>query len=331
MNSFNDKVVLVTGATGLICSNLVFDLLSNTSARIIAVGRSIEKLNDIFSKCDKDRICMIAQDVSIPLSIEESVDYIFHGAGPIDSKTIKEHPYAVISPNIIGLLNCYELAKKQKANGINCKVVVFSSATVYANRTSDDVLVTEDDTYIAEKIDSANSCYSESKRIAEVISNAMAKEMNIDTVRVRFSYVFGNTYFKPNTAFYQFVNTAMSGESISMNNSGLPRRDNIYVDDAVSGLETVALKGVSGEVYNISTNEFGGNFASIDEIANVIIECSNRINGFDSKLTYKQMASDKRLPGIILDNKRLRELGWEPKVSLFDGVERIITQIKAEE
>jgi nucleoside-diphosphate-sugar epimerase len=102
------------------------------------------------------------------------------------------------------------------------------------------------------------------------------------------------------------------------------------VTDAVDGLLTVAKYGISGEAYHISSNGDAGNFVSVDEIAQAIVDATAEIRGMSSK---KIKVGDgtpftDRIPGLRLDNSKLKNLGWSVKVSLKDGVKKTIESMQ---
>ena len=334
MSELNNKTVLITGATGLIGSNLVKYLMALGDVTVIAAGRSQEKLENAFkSYLNEKRFSIEAFDVSEKIeSIKVPVDYIFHAAGPMEGKVIQRTPINVINPNIMGTINCLELLRvlEQKWDK-RSRLVVFSSVTVYANNTTADLVVTEEDTNVTERLESIGAPYSQSKRMAEVITSAYIRQYNCDAVIARFSTVYGDTIYHPDTAFFQFVDKAISGEKIMMNVSGIGRRDNIYVDDAIKGLVTIAVKGKTGEAYNISSNGDLGNFAAIDEIAQLILdEADDRRPPEDKhhyKVEYKDGGKNSRKPGLRLDNSKLKSLGWSVKTSLREGIKATIDSI----
>ena len=333
MNEFEGKTVIVTGATGLIGSNLVYKLLQNDSIKVIAVGRNKKKLEVVFSQyLDDKRLILEECDVSLPIEWNDDINYIFHAASPIAGNIIRETPIDVILPNIVGTLNILNFIEKQREEkGINAKLIIFSSATVYSNIEKQDIVVNEGETSIADALDAQNAPYSESKRMIEVIARSFVKQKKMDISIVRFSYVYGYTKSSPNTAFYQFIKTALSGQNIVLNNKGLPRRDNIYIDDAVNGLLYVAKNGESGEAYNISTNTEKNNFAAIDEMAFIIASVVNEKKKTDIKVEYKDSSAEySRLPGVVLNNDKLHSLGWEVKIGLEEGISRTINQFMKE-
>ncbi|MDD3138275.1 MAG: NAD(P)-dependent oxidoreductase [Lachnospiraceae bacterium] len=327
MGDFSNKTIIVTGASGLIGSNLVLRLLEDRTTKVIAIGRNKKKLSQVFEAYLADEnLTILEHDIGNPLVMDEAIDYIFHAAGPISGNIIRETPVTVIRPNIMGTLNMLNFMSKQREEkNKEAKLIIFSSATVYGNTYCEDTVVHEEDTSIADGLDAINAPYSESKRMVEVIAKAYAKQERLSASIVRFSYVYGYTKSLPNTAFYEFIKKALAGEDIVLNNAGLPRRDNIYIEDAIDGLLTVAARGLNGESYNISTNMQGSNFAAVDEMAFVIADIVNEKNGTNVKVLYKEDDYiSERAPGIVLCNDKLKALGWNVNNDLKRGIEKTI-------
>lgn len=325
MNELQGKTVLVTGATGLIGSHLVGRLL-NENVRVVAIGRSEEKLKTIFKdSLGNDHFHYVVGNIAEKIPDEvKSVDLIFHAASPISGQEIRNVPVDVIEANLSGTKSCLEYLRKQKSEkGVNGRLIVFSSVTVYGNNSGDDITVDETDTCIAEALEADTAVYSESKRMIEVISRAYFKQYDVDSVIVRIGYVYGFAESRPNTAFYEFINKAIRGEDIVLNNSGIARRDNIYVSDVVDALILLAAKGKAGEVYNISSFGEKGHFKAIDEIAEIISSSVNAQTGKNVQVIRRQ-STDKRNPGVLVDNHKLKSLGWELKMDINEGVMQIV-------
>lgn len=330
MNKYSNKTVLVTGATGLIGSHIVDKLMSYGDVKVIALSRSEKKLKTGFAEYNEsDMFKMVAQDICNPIQIQEPIDYIFHAAGPMEGKIIREYPVDVINPNIIGTINCLEFLKKQnKMINRDGRLILFSSVTVYGNNTNNDITVDETLTNITEYLESVSAPYSQSKRMSEVITLAYIKQYSIDAVICRFSTVYGSTRFIPDTAFFEFISKAINGDNIILNSSDLPRRDNIYIDDAVEGVLLVGTDGNIGEAYNISSNGDFDNYASVDEIAKYIISCVREDYGKRNiELIYKNNVSTKRKTGLKLDNKKVKALGWNINYSLKKGIKETLEDI----
>lgn len=327
MNDFNGKTVLVTGATGLIGSNLVDRLMSMKNVNVIALARNREKLNIAFSEyMDNENFNVLVQDICTPINIPDgvSVDYIFHAAGAMTGEIINNRPLEVIDANLTGTRNCLELLNKQNKNGYKGRLVLFSSVTVYGNNSDTDKTVTEKDTDIAGVLDIPYAAYAETKRMSEVLALSYFRQCDIDVVIARLSTVYGFTKFPPNTAFYEFITKALNNEDILLKNSNLPRRDNIYIDDAVNGLLLICEKGIKGEAYNISSNGELGNFAAVDEIAEIISEIAKEIYKKNVKVKYENTSTQYRGAGIKLDNVKLKGLGFLVELSLERGIKETI-------
>ncbi len=327
MNSFYGKTVLVTGATGLIGSHLVDALMLMENVNVIALSRSKEKLEKGFAEyIGRPNFQYISQDIAEPLKLKGTiVDFVFHAAGPMERTIVFNYPLEVINANIIGTENCLNLLfKQQKEKNISGRLIIFSSVTVYGNNTDHDIKVTEEDTDITETLVSNSAPYSQSKRMSEVIALAHIKQCNSDAVIARFSTVYGNTRYMPDAAFFEFIKKAVAGEDIILNGNAFARRDNIYVNDAVKAILLLAIKGKTGEAYNISSGAELGNFAAVDEIASTIAKIANKKYGRSEKeivhVIRRIKDIDGRKAGLILDNSKLKSLGWKLETSVEQGI-----------
>ena len=326
MLNFKGKTILITGASGFIGSSIVFHLIKFKKIKIIALSRNKKTLSRIFAKYKNHKnLTLISQDISKPFyNIKKKIDYIFHAASPQEAKIIKKKPLDVIFPNILGTINCLNFIKKNKKK---IRLVFFSSVTVYGNNSNANLKLSETNTSVTDTIASENAPYSHSKRMSEVIINSYVRQYKIDSVICRLSTVYGPTHYKINNAFFEFINNAILGKDIFVKFSILPKRDNIYVDDAISGLFFVALKGKMGETYNISSNGELGNFLSVSEIAKLIIKIyNNNFNKLSKKIKLKLKKNKYIKPkfGIRLNNSKLKKLGWRLTTGISEGIKKTI-------
>ena len=323
-NIYKGKVVLVTGASGLIGSNLVNRLLRFDGVHVIALGRDRGRLQQVFrSQLSNPALTLVEHDISVPLAISLGrIDFVFHAAGPISGQIIRMDPLSVVSANLKGLINCLDYLQNQKNDtGVVGTIIVFSSATVYGNAYDCQTVVKETETAMAETLDSPTAPYSESKRMVEVVARSYAAQCGLVVKIARFSYVYGYCKIPPSTAFYEFIKKAIKGEDLLFKQSGFAKRDNIYVDDAVDGVLHVCEYGMSCEAYNISSCGEGGNFAAIDEIAGEISRRANADGRRNVRVVVQHQG--KRNAGVMLDNTKLVGLGWKLTTSLADGIGQV--------
>ena len=323
MNDFSGKTVLVTGATGLIGSNIVDRLMTMGAVKVIALARNKGKLEKGFAEfIGNENFSAVIQDICAPIILPKDVkvDYIFHTAGAMTGEVINNRPLEVIDANLTGTRNCLDLLREQKKVGYGGRLVLFSSVTVYGNNSNSDRTVTEKDTDIAGTLDVPYAAYAETKRMSEVLALSYCRQYDIDVVIARLSTVYGYTRFPPNTAFYEFIKKALNNENIVLKSSGLPRRDNIYIDDAVNGLLLICKKGTTGDAYNISSNGDLGNFVAVDEIAETVAKVANYEYGKAVKVKYENTLKQNRGAGVKLDNEKLKGLGLEVELSMEKGI-----------
>jgi nucleoside-diphosphate-sugar epimerase len=326
-DAYSGSTVLVTGATGLIGSAIVYTLLERGDVRVIAASRSQDKLNTCFGRYFEHRnFSTIVQDASQPLHVQEPVHYIFHAAGPIASNIIRHKPLQVISPNLFGLQNCLEFLREQKEyRGILGRIIIFSSATVYGHRIGENTSVCEDDTQLAEALNERTAAYSEVKRMAEVLGLAYSREYSMDVVIARFSYVYGCPEIEPATAFFDIANKVLCGEDIEILNPEQAILDYIFVTDAVNGVLQVGARGRRGEAYNISSNGELGCYVSMDQLAKHMIDIANTNRVDANKLClHFPTGGIQRKNGIKMNNQKLKQLGWHLSTSIQDGIEQVL-------
>lgn len=326
-NRFKEKRVLVTGATGLIGYNLVTSLVGVEGIAVIAHVRDLTKAKRTFIEYLRHpSISFVVGDVKEPIDHKVGlVDYIFHAAGPQENDIILNDPVGVICTNLFGVKNCLEYLKCQELEyGSAGRLICFSSVTIYQNPIEGTLLVTESDTHYAPKLSQANASYAESKRMIEVLCSSYNKQHGVDVVIGRLSTVYGFCPNPTNTAFFEFIISAVNHGQVRLQNRNGPRRDNIYVDDAIRGLLKVALDGKSGEIFNISSSGDLGNFASVGDFATKIAQYSGATLLEDQKASSTQETRGWKSAHkeLLLSNQKLVSLGWSLETELFEGIRR---------
>ncbi len=327
------KTVFVTGATGLVGSQLVKIILAcnrirKLNIKVLALVRSEEKAKQVFGHLlELPELKLHLGDVTRRMDVEGEVDYIIHAASQTVSKEFVTHPVETIDTSFVGTKNILELAAEKKSRS----VVYVSSMEAYGNPGQMDRRATEKDLGYIDNL-SVRSCYSEGKRFCECLCACYYSEYEVPVKIARLAQTFGaGVSHSENRVFAQFAKSAMNGTDIVLHTQGKSFGNYCYTADVVTGLLTVMLKGENGQAYNVVCENATMRIAQMaqlvaDEIAggkiNVVFDIP------ESALTYGY-APDVELR---LDGQKLRNLGWEPAIApdLATMYRRMIASFQAQ-
>lgn len=316
----DDGRVLVTGASGLIGSCLIdLLMLANKHGRrfeVYALGRNAEKLKNRFTAfAGSGLLHVIEQDIQTPLDSSVEYDYIIHGASNADPRSYALYPAETMLINLEGAKNVLNYCKKHNST----RVIMLSTFEIYGN-TGNDVYV-ETDTGVLDQ-NMIRSCYPESKRCMEILTRCYVAEYGAKAMIGRLCSIYGPTMEKNDSkAHAQFIRNALCGENIVLKSKGEQRRTYCYVIDAVTGILTTLERGVSGEAYNIS-NEDG--VVTIANVAKTIAEIAGTKVVFDLPDEIEKKGFSKP-QNCVLDNTKLKALGWKGHYSLYQGLNETIS------
>ncbi|MCM8831847.1 MAG: NAD-dependent epimerase/dehydratase family protein [Candidatus Omnitrophica bacterium] len=328
-NYFNKKKILIVGGAGFVGSNLArYILQDNELVTILIIDNllSSERINIP----DDHRVFFIEGSITddrILKHIYDDFSYIFHLATYHGNQSSIHDPIRDHENNTLTTLKLLNHIKDFR----NLEKFIYSSAGCsVAEKTFDNARPTTEDDPINLNQDSP---YSISKIIGEFYCVYFHKQHNVPTVRARFQNVYGPWEIlgagqwrgTPATVWRNviptFIYKALKNKPIPIENNGIATRDFIYVDDICKGLILCALKGKNGDVYNFGTNIE----TSIKDLAEIILKLTK------SKSTVEYLPkrpwdnSGKRFASI---DKARKELGFEPKVSLSDGLKMTIEWTK---
>lgn len=121
LEKLRNKSVLITGATGLVCSAIV-DLLISSDLNIVvyAAGRSRERVNNRFGESVK----FVEYDATKPINFDVEIDYIIHGASNATPNLYVEQPVETMKANIFGVYNLLEYARKKMLRRLSIYLLV---------------------------------------------------------------------------------------------------------------------------------------------------------------------------------------------------------------
>jgi nucleoside-diphosphate-sugar epimerase len=321
-----EKALLVTGATGLLGSQLVFaadmyNEIENGGITIYAVARNKEKAEKMF-KGHSEKLHIIVADMTEDLSgrlPEGRIDYIVHTASVTSSKDFVEKPVETIVSGINGTDKILKLAKDRGCE----KLIYLSSLEAYGvtNPTLD--YVRENDSGYINQLE-VRSSYSEGKRMAECLCMSYASEYGVPVVVARLCQTFGaGVTYEDNRVFAQFARAVMEKKDIVLKTKGETYRNYCYTRDAAAALFLLLVKGAVGEVYNVANFDTG---ISICDMAELV--CEKFSNG-ESKVVF-DIAKDIGKLGygptikLRLNTEKIEKLGYMPSVDLTEMYGRMI-------
>ena len=315
--------ILVTGASGLIGSCIIdLLLLANNFGRafeVYALGRNADKLKKRFSAFyQSPELHIVEQDICKPLNNAIAYDYIIHGASNADPRNYALYPTETMLINIEGAKNVLNYCKEHPSS----KALMMSTFEVYGNAGKD--VYVESDSGIVD-LNIIRSCYPESKRCMEILTRCYVDEYSVNAVIGRLCSIYGPTMaIDDSKAHAQFVRNGLKGEDIVLKSKGEQRRTYCYVLDAVTGLLCVLANGAAGEAYNVANENA---VVSIAEVAQTVANISGTkvVYDFPDDVEKKGFSIPQN---CILDNAKLRRLGWKGIYDINKGISETIMILK---
>jgi dTDP-glucose 4,6-dehydratase len=309
--------VVVAGGAGFIgshlCRRLVGDGHSVLAVDNLITGR-LENVDDLFGSSSFE---FLEHDITRPLPFHGPVDLVCHLASPASPSDFLRMPLEILDVGAAGTKQMVELAR---ANG--ARFLFTSTSEVYG----DPLVHPQPETYFG-NVDpiGPRACYDESKRYAEALISAYRRVHDIDAVIVRIFNTYGPA-MRPDDGrvLSTFIQQALAGLPLTVHGDGSHTRSYCYVSDQVDGLLAAVSSGRPGP-YNVgSVDEY-----TVLEVAELVV----RLTGSSSPISVVPLPPERtgdpqrRQPDLT---RTRAECGWEPKVSLADGLSRMIAAARAE-
>lgn len=303
------KTVLVTGGAGFIGSHLC-DRFVEKKLNVICVDNLISgDIKNISRLLKKNNFKFVRHDISKPIKIKGSVDYILHFASPASPVDYMMYPIQTLKVGALGTHNALGLAKAKKA-----KFMLASTSEVYG----DPLVHPQPESYWGHVNPiGPRGVYDEAKRFAEAITMAYHRVHKIDTRIIRIFNTYGPRMRKQDgRAVPNFVDQALKNIPITVYGDGSQTRSFCYIDDLVEGIIKLMHSNIHTPINIGNPNEF-----TIKELARIVL----KLTGSKSKIVYKPLPQDdpKQRKPIIAQAKRL--LKWQPKTPLKEGLEKTIS------
>jgi len=248
---FRNAAVLITGANGLIATYLIYMFLylneeKDLGVKVIGMARNPEKVEKKFgSLLKRNDFEVIYQDVTEPLQIESSVDYMIHTASPTGPRQFMSMPVDTIRANVTGTYNLLEAGREKGIKGF----LLLSTREIYGSGPKD--FVVEED-YGAVDPTLVRSCYPESKRMSETLCASYSAQYGMNCKVVRIAHTYGpGMILRDGRVVGDFLGNVVDGKDITMNSDGSGTLALTYIADVVASIMQV-ICNFKDFVYNIS-------------------------------------------------------------------------------
>lgn len=311
---------LITGGAGFIGSNFIHYLLAHqahcriVNLDLLTYAGNLANLQDVAAD---PRYIFVKGDINdsrlvTDLLREYQIDYLINFAAESHVDRSLNQPEFFMQTNTQGTLSLLESARQV---GLH-KFVQISTDEVYGSLGSRG--------YFSEQSPlKPSSPYSASKAAAEMFVQAYHKTYGLNVNLTRSSNNYG-PYQHPEKLVPLLVTRGVQGKDLPIYGSGENIRDWLYVEDNCRAIDLVLHQGRSGEVYNIGGHAERSN----NEIASLLVDQLN-LSRRQIKHVADRLGHDQR---YALDTSKIEdELGWQPRLSFDEGLERTVEWYVAHE
>jgi UDP-glucuronate decarboxylase len=328
------KALLITGGAGFLGHYLVQSVLYWN--RQVSLADSIRvTVYDSYARGipswlerlrGSQELELVQHDMTQPLPERTGdFEYIIHAASIASPTYYRKHPIETMDANVNGLRNLLEHFRNQQGAGRPAEgFLFFSSSEIYGDPTAENIPTPE--TYRGNvSCTGPRACYDEAKRYGETLCVNFAQQHGLAVKVARpFNNYGPGLKITDRRVLADFVRDVLAGRDIVLLSDGSPRRTFCYVADAVVGYYKILVRGRAGEAYNIGveTPEI-----SVAELAEKIVTLARELVGYRGK-AVRQQSQDQ---DYLIDNparrcpvitKARNELGYDPKISLDEGLSR---------
>lgn len=313
------STIVITGGAGFLGSHLC-DAYLKRGYRVMAVDNlSTGAQHNIAHLLDNADFSYIEHDICLPLPkqlLSEPVSIVANLASPASPPHYQRLALETLAVGSTGMVNVLELARHHKARFFQA-----STSEVYG----DPEIHPQPESYKGSvNCYGPRSMYDEAKRFAESLVYVYRQKHGVDSTIARFFNTYGPR-MDPHDGrvVSNFIVQALKGESLTVYGKGEQTRSFCYVDDLVNGIIALIDSNEEGPMNLGNPGEF-----TILELAHLVQKLTGTKS--KSKLIYKPLPGDdpmQRKPVITLAKQRL---GWEPTISLEEGLKKTITYFKTE-
>jgi len=305
--------IILSGAAGFIGSHLCDRLLAEGHTVTGVDNLLTGSLANIAHLAGHPRFTFLQNDVTKPFSLEGAVDAVLHLASPASPKDYLRYPIETLEAGSAGTHNMLELARRWDA-----RFLLASTSECYG----DPLVHPQPETYWGNVNPvGPRSCYDEAKRFAEALTMAYHRVYGLRTNIARIFNTYGpRMQLDDGRVVPAFIEQALAGKPVTVFGDGTQTRSFCYVSDLVDGLCRLMQ---SDERYPVNLGN--PTEITIREFAEQVCKAT----GAECRIEHHPLPEDdpqRRRPDIT---KARTLLGWEPKVSLEEGLRLTIEYFRA--
>jgi len=300
--------VLITGGAGFLGSHLC-DRLIGMGHQVVCVDNLVTgSMDNVAHLLGHERFSFVNYNVCDYLYVEGALDAVMHFASPASPQDYLEFPIATLKVGALGTHKSLGLAKAKQA-----RFLLASTSEVYG----DPLVSPQPENYWGNVNPiSPRGVYDEAKRFAEAMTMAYHRYHKLDTRIVRIFNTYGPRMRpRDGRVVSNFIVQALKGEPLTVYGDGSQTRSFCYVDDLIEGIVQLFERGGPEPTNLGNPQEF-----TVRHLAEVVL----RLTGSRSPIVERPLPTDDpkvRQPDI---RRACETLGWEPRVSLEDGLRRTI-------
>ena len=307
---------MITGGMGFIGSHLSEELLIEKHNLVILTKSFFKKQNitNISKKIKVEKID-VTDFKKLGKSIQKNKpDVIIHLAGQTSHLQSFENPLKDIDSNAKSTLFILEEIRKKK---LKCRFILGSTFVVIGRPQK-------------LPVDERTPCwptmiYGANRLASEHYCKIYHEVYGLDTLTFRITNSFGprEQVISTKNAVNFLIHEAFLGKTVTIFKKGNFFRDIIYVSDVISGIKTIMKKGKSGELYWISS----GKKIWFYELGKLLEKLTDAKVKFVKEPNYTKKVD---VGNFVVDNSKLRVLGWKPKINLNQGIKETLEYFKSE-
>ena len=314
-----ERKYVVAGGAGFLGSHTVDFLLESGHNVVVLDDFSTGSMNNLDKHIDSPHLEIFETDITERVPDIKDVDGVFHLACHGNPSDYENAEINTLSANSFGTVNLLNLARRNDA-----WFVYFSSSEIYGNHLSIPKDGLEEGTHSIQSLLHKRSHYPIGKMFGEEITKRYCDESDIEYLIIRPFNIYGprmDSKSEYGRVIINFFKWALNQKPCVVNGDGMQTRSFLYIDDFISFIKRIMESNIAHLNWNVVNVGYPREI-TILELAKMINKITRNKAGIKHAPRYPEEPMF-RLPNI----ERARELGWEPEISLEEGLERLMDQL----